>query len=190
MTRTAALVVSAAAFLSLAGCGGGSLVPTAGEAGASPSATPSSAATSSAPPPASTARAVQPTGTAATAPAPPATTSTAHPSVSPAAPAQTPGSNSPALASVRTDVQRVASALEVYYQDREYPLDLAQVRSTLPEAGVTLTAGNTIAGYDYRYEGDAVEFVLCLESTSGAFATYDTAPMTLLSSGGSGGCPG
>lgn len=199
MTRIAALVVAAVALLGLAGCGDGSLVPTAGEAGASPSPSP----TASAPP-------VEPTGAAPAVPAPPATTNAAQPptqppaqppaqpsaqpsiqpSVPPVPPAPTPGSGGPsrALASVRADVERVAPALESFYQDREYPVDLAQVRSTLPEAGVTLAAGNTIAGYDY--DGDAVEFELCVESTTGAFAAYDTAPMSLRRSGETGGCPG
>jgi|GEM_PF-2703087 len=62
-----------------------------------------------------------------------------------------------------------------------------EVVETLGDAGLTLAPGNAIAGY--VYDDAAVEFTLCVESESGAWATYDTAPMTLRENGAAGGCP-
>ena len=54
-------------------------------------------------------------------------------------------------------------------------------------AGLAVTDGNTVAGY--RYDDAAREFKLCVENASGAWATYDTAPMSVREAEESGGCP-
>lgn len=182
VTRTAPLVIVAAALLSLAGCGDGTFVPAAGETGAATSPAPPAPSASPGETPSA-----EPTPSASPTPAPTDSAPVPVPSATPTPTTAPTTAGGQASASVRADVERAAPALERFYQDREYPLDLAQVRTTLAEAGVVLTAGNTIAGYDY--DGDAVEFELCVENASGAFATYDTAPMTVGRSGESGGCP-
>lgn len=123
---------------------------------------------------------VSSTPAATPTPASPATTAPAP--VAPASP-----SASKALRQVRADVAEITPQLESFYRDREYPEDLAQVRQTLSQSGVTLRPGDSVGAY--TYDGDAVEFVLCVENTSGAWATYDTAPMTVGESGETGGCP-
>lgn len=92
-----------------------------------------------------------------------------------------------ALESVLADVNDLAPALESYFRGRDYPTKLDEVVAALPRTGRKLSSGNSIGGY--RYKADEVEFVLCVENTSGAWATYDTAPMTTAQSGESGGCP-
>lgn len=92
-----------------------------------------------------------------------------------------------ALASVLADVDEVAPALESYFRTRDYPTDVAGAVAALPKTGRKLSPGNTIGGY--RFKADETEFVLCVESSSGAWATYDTAPMTTGRSGKTGGCP-
>lgn len=95
--------------------------------------------------------------------------------------------DSAALDAALADVNDLAPALESYFRGRDYPTKLADVVATLPRTGLKLSPGNTIGGY--RYKADEVEFVLCVENTSGAWASYDTAPMTTAQSGESGGCP-
>jgi len=92
-----------------------------------------------------------------------------------------------AVDAVAADVETVAIALESFYRGTPYPSSAAEVRDTLDDAGLTLMPGNSIGGY--VYDADAVEFTLCVESESGAWATYDTAPMTLRENGATGGCP-
>lgn len=92
-----------------------------------------------------------------------------------------------ALDAVLADVTDLAPALESYFRGRDYPTQLADVVAALPETGLKLSPGNSIGGY--RYKADEVEFVLCVENTSGAWATYDTAPMTTAQSSATGGCP-
>ncbi len=97
------------------------------------------------------------------------------------------GKPSAALKSVLSDVNKLAPALESYFRGDPYPTKVSEVEAALPKAKLTLSEGNTIGGY--RYDASDVEFVLCVENTSGAYATYDTAPMTTGQSGESGGCP-
>lgn len=92
-----------------------------------------------------------------------------------------------ALDSVLADVNDLAPALESYFRSRDYPTKLDDVVAALPKTGLKLSSGNSIGGY--RYKADEVEFVLCVENSSGAWATYDTAPMTTGQSGETGGCP-
>ena len=92
-----------------------------------------------------------------------------------------------ALDSVLADVNDLAPALESYFRSRDYPTKLDEVVAALPKTGLKLSPGNSIGGY--RYKADEVEFELCVENTSGAWATYDTAPMTTGQSGKTGGCP-
>ncbi len=97
------------------------------------------------------------------------------------------GKVSAALTSVLNDVNRLAPALEGYFRGQEYPRSLDEVAAAMPKTGLELSKGNSIGGY--RYDASDVEFVLCVENTSGAYATYDTAPMATGQSGESGGCP-
>ncbi|MCY7396789.1 MAG: hypothetical protein LH468_11700 [Nocardioides sp.] len=180
MKRTATLVTTVVSLLALAGCaedpeGTGD----AGAAATTPTTLTSSAAPTSTPTPTPTST---PTPTPTQTPEP-----TPTPTREPSSAAPTSRGPSPELVSVRDDVELVAPSLESFYRDREYPVDLDQVLSTLAEADVPLSPGNRVAGY--LYDGDAVEFQLCIENESGAFATYDTAPMTLRRSGETGGCP-
>lgn len=97
------------------------------------------------------------------------------------------GKPSAALKSVLADVNKLAPALESYFRGDRYPTAVDEVVAALAKAKLTLSKGNSIGGY--RYDASDVEFVLCVENTSGAYATYDTAPMTTGQSGESGGCP-
>lgn len=103
------------------------------------------------------------------------------------APEPTDPADQTAVDSVASDVEAVAVALESFYRGSPYPTSAAEVADTLGEAGLVLKPGNRIGGY--VYDSDAVEFTLCVESSEGAWATYDTAPMTLRENGVSGGCP-
>lgn len=103
------------------------------------------------------------------------------------APASTPATTSAGLASAAADVERLAVRLESFYRGGDYPRDVETARETLGPAGLTLSEGNTIA--TYVYDEDAVEFALCVEAPDGAWATYDTAPMSVREAGESGGCP-
>ena len=92
------------------------------------------------------------------------------------------------LASVAADVERMAPALESYYRSNDaYPRDLAGALASLGDAGVAPSGGNTVGSY--VYDADAVEFTLCVEAPGGAWATYDTSPMSVRDGGESGGCP-
>ena len=88
---------------------------------------------------------------------------------------------------VVAEVQQVAPALESAVRGGTYPQSVAEAEVSLAEAGLDLAAGHRVG--DYVYDPDAVEFVLCLEDADGAWASYDTAPMGVRDSGGSGGCP-
>ncbi|GEP38986.1 hypothetical protein NPS01_26490 [Nocardioides psychrotolerans] len=93
----------------------------------------------------------------------------------------------PALASVAADVERLAVRLEGFYRSEDaYPRDLAGALASLGPAGQELSEGNQIG--TYVYDEDAVEFRLCVEAPGGAWATYDTAPMSVRETG-EGGCP-
>ena len=105
-----------------------------------------------------------------------------------AAPAAAAGpAASPGLQSAVADVSRVAPRLEQYYFTHGYPRDLAGAKASMSNAGQKLSPGNQLGGY--RYDDRAREFVLCVQTPSGAFATYDTAPMATGVQGESGGCP-
>lgn len=78
-------------------------------------------------------------------------------------------------------------ALESAFRGGDYPRELDQVVAALEDEDLGLADGNTLGGY--RYDPDTAEFELCVEHESGAFATYDTAPMSVRESGESGGCP-
>lgn len=99
----------------------------------------------------------------------------------------TSAADSPGLQSARSDVERVAPALEQYYFAKGYPQDLAGAKESMAKAGLKLSPGNKIGGY--RLDHHAQEFVLCVQHKSGAFATYDTAPMATGQTGDTGGCP-
>lgn len=115
---------------------------------------------------------------------PPASTS---PAPSPTATAASAGGPSPGLASALADARRIAPRLESYYRGGDYPRELDAVIASMSKAQVKSSAGNRVGAY--RYDAASVEFVLCVENTSGAFATYDTAPMALGDQGETGGCP-
>jgi hypothetical protein len=108
----------------------------------------------------------------------------AGPAVQDPTPAASPSAG---LTSALADVGELAPSLESYFRAHSYPRELADVVAALPEAGLRLARGNSIGGYSY--DDKAVEFVLCVQNTSGAWASYDTAPMTTAQSGESGGCP-
>lgn len=97
------------------------------------------------------------------------------------------GQASPALTSVGKDVTRIAPKLEQYYFAKGYPSDLKGAKASMKPAGQKVSAGNTVAGY--RFDEQAREFILCIQHKSGAWATYDTAPMAVGANGESGGCP-
>lgn len=84
------------------------------------------------------------------------------------------------------DVSRLAPALESAVRGTDYPTDLAGAQRALEAADLQPSEGNVVAGY--RYDPDAVEFTLCVQAPDGSYATYDTAPMAVRRSGGSGGC--
>lgn len=119
----------------------------------------------------------EPTGSSTPAPAP-----------SPSEEVVTPPSDPSAdLASAQADVESLAVQLESYYRGGEYPADLDALLATLADAGVSPTGENTVAGY--AYDPATVEFTLCVETPSGAWATYDTEPMSLRQGAETGGCP-
>jgi hypothetical protein len=91
------------------------------------------------------------------------------------------------LAGVIADAQRMAPALERELAGGEYPTSLEGALEALEGAGIAPSEGNVVGGYEF--DADAVEFVLCIEGPSGAFASYDTRPMSLFTNGESGGCP-
>lgn len=99
----------------------------------------------------------------------------------------TPPSNPSAdLRSAQADVESLAVQLESYYRGGDYPQDLDELLGTLADAGVAPTGENVVAGY--VYDPDTVEFTLCVETPSGAWATYDTEPMSLRQGAETGGC--
>lgn len=88
---------------------------------------------------------------------------------------------------VITEVSSVAPALESYVRGTPYPQSADEATARLAEAGIDLAPGTEVGGYSY--DPDTVELVLCLQTTDGAWASYDTAPMGVRDSGTSGGCP-
>lgn len=113
--------------------------------------------------------------------------------VTPAADASGAGTSAagvtPELAGALQEVGRLAPALESALRGTDYPDDLAGALAAVDEAGLDVADGYAVAGY--AYDAAAVEFELCVAHTaSGAWATYDTAPMSLREQGEDGGCPG
>ncbi|MGB9013206.1 MAG: hypothetical protein WCB95_10180, partial [Aeromicrobium sp.] len=96
-------------------------------------------------------------------------------------------SRTAALSSVQDDIETAAPALEKFYRSTSYPADLAEATATLEEAGIELSAGNSIGGY--LFDADATEFTVCIENEFGPWATYDTASMSMREGGETGGCP-
>ncbi|MGV3562261.1 MAG: hypothetical protein ACO1ON_03175 [Nocardioides sp.] len=106
----------------------------------------------------------------------------------PSEPVVTPPSDpSDDLASAQADVESLAVQLESYYRGGEYPADLDALLDTLADAGVSPTGDNSVAGY--VYDPESVEFTLCVQTPAGAWATYDTEPMSLRQGAETGGCP-
>ena len=91
------------------------------------------------------------------------------------------------LANAIADAQRMAPALESRLRGTKYPTTLDEARHALTAAGLEPTAGNVVNGY--KYHPDTIEFALCIEGPKGAFAAYDTRPMSLFATGETGGCP-
>lgn len=92
-----------------------------------------------------------------------------------------------AAASTQADAEKIAVRLEQVFAGSTYPKDLAGALEAAQQEGLETSAGNTIAGYEY--DADDVEFKLCVENSSGAYAIYDTRPMSMRGAGDSGGCP-
>ncbi|MCX6397180.1 MAG: hypothetical protein NTV23_11885 [Propionibacteriales bacterium] len=132
-----------------------------------------------------------PTDTAGTATSTPSEVATTVPSVtapSSAAPKPATEATAAQVQSVADDVQEYAVALEQVFFGSGYPSDLAGARATAAKlTNLSLSAGNTIASY--RFDPDASEFQLCVDNSSGAWATYDTEPMSTIETGKTGGCP-
>ena len=115
-------------------------------------------------------------------------TATSGPSAAASGDLVTPPSNpSGDLQSAQADVESLAVQLESYYRGGDYPQDLDDLLGTLADAGVAPTGENVMAGY--VSDPDTFEFTLCVETPSGAWATYDTEPMSLRQGAESGGCP-
>lgn len=126
-------------------------------------------------------------------PAEPAAGSTASPDVTTSTPARpdAPLEEVPeafaAVESTLADAEKLAVELEQIFFREGYPADLAGAITAAEAAGLEQSPGNTLAGY--TFDAEQSEFRLCVENTDGAFATYDTRPMSMRDSGSSGGCP-
>lgn len=84
-------------------------------------------------------------------------------------------------------VSAIAPELESAVRSETYPMSLEEAVARIGELGLTPAAPLQVAGY--RYDADRVEFTLCIEDAdSGAYATYNTAPMSVRQAGDSGGC--
>ncbi|WP_370288499.1 hypothetical protein [Nocardioides sp.] len=84
-------------------------------------------------------------------------------------------------------VTTIAPALESAVRSETYPMSLDEARERIEAAGLTPAAPLVVGGYLYHPE--SVEFTLCIEdSTTGAYATYDTGPMAPGAAAPSGGC--
>lgn len=106
---------------------------------------------------------------------------------SPPAAASTAASTAASVASVTEDAVRLAPALESYSRQAGYAMNLDEALALLDDADLAPTSPNVVGGY--AYNADDIEFTLCVEAPDGAWAAYDTRPMTLVESGESGGCP-
>jgi hypothetical protein len=90
------------------------------------------------------------------------------------------------LASVTADALRVTPPLESYFFGAGHATTLEEAVAALAENELELSPGNQVGGYAYD-EADE-DFKLCIQGPTGAFATYDTSPMSLFETGASGGC--
>jgi hypothetical protein len=98
------------------------------------------------------------------------------------------GSESSAeLASVVDDANRVTPPLEAHFFEAGPAATPEEAVAALAEIRLELSPGNRVG--DYVYDRADEDFRLCIEGPSGAFATYDTSPMSLFETGESGGCP-
>lgn len=98
------------------------------------------------------------------------------------------GSGASAAAQPAIDaVSAIAPALESAVRSETYPMTLEEATARIDQLGLTPAEPLRVAGY--RYDADLTEFTLCVEDTeSGAYATYNTAPMSVRQSAASGGC--
>ncbi|MGQ0465701.1 MAG: hypothetical protein ACT4QG_10325 [Sporichthyaceae bacterium] len=85
------------------------------------------------------------------------------------------------------DANRIAPKLEQYYFAKGFAKDKKAAEASMAPAGQMFSPGNKMGGY--LYLPDEEEFVLCVQHKSGAWATYDTAPMASGKNGTKGGCP-
>lgn len=97
------------------------------------------------------------------------------------------GEPSEELASVIDDANRVTPPLEGYFFQSGHATTLDEAVAALAELELDLSPGNEVGGYLYD-EADE-DFKLCIQGPTGAFATYDTSPMSLFETGETGGCP-
>ena len=87
------------------------------------------------------------------------------------------GGSDDAAASTQTDAEKIAVRLAQIFAGSSYPSDLAGAIKVAQANGLEPADGNTIGGY--AYDANDVEFKLCVENTSGAYAIYDTRPMSM-----------
>lgn len=91
------------------------------------------------------------------------------------------------LTSVIDDANRVTPPLESYFFGAGPADTLEEAVAALAEIDLELSPGNVVGSY--LYDDADEDFKLCVEGPTGAFATYDTSPMSLFETGESGGCP-
>jgi hypothetical protein len=91
------------------------------------------------------------------------------------------------LTAVIEDANRVTPPLEAYFFGAGPAADLDEAVAALATIELELSPGNQVGSYDYDQADE--DFKLCIEGPTGAFATYDTSPMSLFETGESGGCP-
>jgi hypothetical protein len=89
--------------------------------------------------------------------------------------------------STQKDVESFAVRLEQVFASSSYPTNLAGVVAAAKTTGLHLSVGDSLGGY--KYDASDREFQLCVQNKSGAYAIYDTSPMSVRSSGDTGGCP-
>lgn len=91
------------------------------------------------------------------------------------------------LTSVIDDANRVTPPLESHFFGAGPADTLEEAVAALAEIDLELSPGNVVGSY--LYDDADEDFKLCVEGPTGAFATYDTSPMSLFETGESGGCP-
>lgn len=121
----------------------------------------------------------------------PAPITSSTPSAPTSAPTSAPVSEAPeafdGVESTLADAEEFAVALEQDFFETGYSTTLDGAIAAAKRTGLQLEPGNSIGSYVFDPEDS--EFQLCVENTSGAWATYDTRPMSMRESGDSGGCP-